>query len=140
MTTLIGINNRRNSVKAQCSKGTIWQSLERLLSEWVAVTSINYLVTIQINHIFFSPWLYFIGACQRITISKKISLQNILWQVFSLWWSEIDFLSIFSQPLLKVQSFLTSCYSPSLIPMNTVNKQYSHPEYFLLNRSATLIY
>ena len=57
MTTSVGINNRRNSVKAQSSKGTIWQILERLLSEGVAVTSTNYLVAIQTNHVSFSSMI-----------------------------------------------------------------------------------
>ena len=78
MTTSVGINNRRNSVKAQSSKGTIWQILERLLSEGVAVTSTNYLVAIQTNHVSFSPWFHFIGSCQRITSLKE----NITWEYF----------------------------------------------------------
>lgn len=41
-------------MKAQRSKGNIWQILERLLSEGVAVTSTNYLVAIQTNHVSFS--------------------------------------------------------------------------------------
>ena len=77
MTTSVGINNRRNSVKAQSSKGTIWQILERLLSEWVAVTRPIWLLYRQTVYLF-PPWFHFIGSCQRITSLRE----NITWEYF----------------------------------------------------------